>query len=245
MMESLRKFLGQNDMMAYLTMMANRLLELHRVLKPTGSLYLHCDANASHYLKILMDGVFGKENFKNDIVWRRSTTVGSSKAIARRFPTLNDNILYYTKSEEYTFNKIYTPPSEEYKARFRDKDDYGYYYWNTLATYSQETYDRLQAEGKMRWTEGAKYPQYKTYLHELKGNVIPSVWTDIDMINPMASERLGYPTQKPLALLERIVKASSNEGDVVLDPFCGCGTAVIAAQKLNRKWIGIDITHLD
>ncbi len=244
MIDSLRRFLGENDMMAYLTMMANRLLELHRVLKPTGSLYLHCDQTASHYLKIVLDGVFGKENFKNDIVWRRSINLGSSKAVAKRFPTLSDNILYYTKSDQYTFNRIYTPPSEEYKARFRDKDDYGYYYWNTLATYSQETYDRLKAEGKVRWTEGAKYPQYKTYLHELKGNVIPNIWTDIDMINPMAQERLGYPTQKPLALLERIIQASSNEGDVVLDPFCGCGTAVHAAQKLNRQWIGIDITHL-
>jgi len=244
MMKAFKGFMDENNLMAYLTMMAVRLVEMHRVLKNTGSIYLHCDPTASHYLKILMDQIFGVKNFQNEIIWQRSTTVGSSKAIAKRHPTLHDIILVYAKSDNFIFNKTYIPPSEKYKKRFKNKDEYGYFYWNTLATYSEETYKKLEKEGKLRWTKGAKYPQYKTYLHELKGNVISDIWTDVNMLNPMAKERLGYPTQKPVALLKRIIQASSNEGDVVLDPFCGCGTAVVAAEKLGRKWIGIDITHL-
>jgi adenine specific DNA methylase Mod len=229
---------------AYLTTMAIRIWYMNKLLKETGSFYLHCDSTMSHYLKIICDLIFGERNFKNDIVWVRSTSVGSSKAIAKRFPTLNDDILFYTKSDNYTFNKFYLPPSEQYKARFNNKDQYGSFYWNTLATYSEKTYEKLEKEGKVRWTEGAKFPQYKTYLHELKGNVIPSVWSDIDMLNPMAAERLGYPTQKPEELLDRIIKASSNENDLIADFFCGCGTTIAVAEKLNRKWLGVDISHL-
>lgn len=214
---------------------------LYELLDNEGSLYIHLDWHVVHYAKIVLDQIFGYEKFMGEIIWQRSTTVGSSKAIAKRFPTLHDTILVYTKSDRYTFNKFYTPPSEEYKARFKEKDEYGYYYWNTLATYSQETYDRLEKEGKVRWTKGAKFPQYKTYLHELKGNVLASVWTDINMLNPMAQERVDYATQKPEALLERIIKVSSNEGDIVLDCFCGSGTTASVAEKLNRRWITCDL----
>lgn len=149
--------------------------------------------------------------------------------------------MFKKSKDKYMFNKQYTPPTEEYKSRFKEHDDYGYYYWNTLATYSEETYNRLKSEGKVRWTDGAKYPQYKTYLHELKGNVLSNVWTDINMLNPMADERLGYDTQKPEALLERIIKASSNENDIVADFFVGSGTTCAVAEKLGRKWIGTDL----
>ncbi len=185
---------------------------------------------------------FWQRQFFSEVIWQRSTTVGSSKAIANRYPTLNDYILVYNRNRSgFTFNKLYTPPSEEYKARFRDKDERGFYYWNTLATYSEETFNRLKAEGKLRWSDGAKFPQYKTYLHELKGNVLSNVWTDIDMLNPMTLERLGYATQKPEALAERILKASSSEGDLVADFFCGSGTTAAAAEKLGRKWIATDL----
>ncbi len=227
---------------SYLSMMYERLKLMHNLLAEDGTIYVHIDGRVNSYLRILLNDIFGNDNYFNEIVWQRSTTVGSSKAIANKFPTLCDFILCYTKNiGKNIFNKQYTPPSEEYKARFKDKDSYGYYYWNTLATYSQDTYDRLEREGKVRWTEGAKYPQYKTYLHELKGNVLSNVWTDINMLNPMAEERVDYPTQKPEALLERIIKTSSNEGDLVADFFCGSGTTAAVAEKLGRKWITTDL----
>jgi adenine-specific DNA-methyltransferase len=214
---------------------------LRELLHEEGKIYVHLDWHVVHYAKTIMDEIFGYENFFGEIIWQRSTSVGSSKAIANKYPTLHDTILVYSKSEKLIFNKQYTPPTEEYKARFNQEDKYGWYYWNTLATYSQETYNKLNKEGKIRWTKGAKYPQYKTYLHELKGNVLSSVWTDINMLNPMAQERVGYDTQKPIALLERIIKASSNEKDLILDCFCGSGTTSAAAEKLNRRWITCDL----
>jgi adenine-specific DNA-methyltransferase len=227
---------------SYLSMMYERLKLMHNLLTDDGTIYVHIDGRVNSYIRILLNDIFGNDNYFNEIVWQRSTTVGSSKAIANKFPTLCDFILCYTKNNgKNIFNKQYTPPSEEYKARFKDKDNYGYYYWNTLATYSQETYDRLEKEGKVRWTEGAKYPQYKTYLHELKGNVLSNVWTDINMLNPMAEERVDYPTQKPEALLERIIRTSSNEGDLIADFFCGSGTTAAVAEKLGRKWITTDL----
>ena len=227
---------------SYLSMMYERLKLMHNLLADDGSIYVHCDGRVNSFLRMILDDIFGSKNYMGEIVWQRSTTVGSSKAIANKFPILCDFILYYLKNDQhYIFNKQYTPPSEEYKSRFKDKDDYGYYYWNTLATYSQETYDKLKNEGKLRWTEGAKYPQYKTYLHELKGNVLSNVWTDINMLNPMAVERLDYPTQKPEALLERIITISSNENDLVADFFVGSGTTASVAEKLGRKWIATDL----
>ena len=227
---------------SFIAMIYERLVLMQDLLADDGSIYVHCDWRVNSYLRLVLYEVFGLQNFFTEIIWQRATTVGSSKAIANRYPTLNDYIIAFKRNKDcYVFNKQYTPPSEEYKERFKDKDEHGYYYWNTLATYSQETYDRLKNENKVRWSEGAKYPQYKTYLHELKGNVLSNVWTDINMLNPMADERLGYSTQKPEALLNRIIKASSNEGDLVADFFCGSGTTLSVAEKLGRKWIGSDL----
>ena len=247
MMRALRSFLGENDMMAYLTMMANRLLELHRVLKSTGSLYLHCDPTASHYLKIVLDGIFGLGNFLTEIVWNRSTNSGSSKSIAKRFSTDHDVILFYTKDRDnYVFNQQFRPYSADYIKHYYiydDEDGKGPYQLQALATYSEERLEKLKTEDRIVQGKG-KLARFKDYLNDKKGVPINDIWTDIEPVNPIAKEKLGYPTQKPLALLERIIKASSNPGDVVLDPFCGCGTAVHAAQKLERQWIGIDITCL-
>lgn len=247
LVQALRKFLKENDMMAYLVMMASRLLELHRVLKPTGSIYLHCDPTASHYLKLVLDGVFGPKLYKNEIIWRRTPFAGSSKARAAQFPRSHDVIFFYSKTAGFHFNHVLLEYDDSYFKRFRnpDNDPRGPYQSVLLKTYSQETFDELRDDNRLLPPKkpGANY-RYKQFLDELKGRQTDDLWTDINAINPVAKERLGYPTQKPLALLERIIKASSNEGDVVLDPFCGCGTAIHAAHKLNRRWQGIDITHL-
>jgi site-specific DNA-methyltransferase (adenine-specific) len=272
MMQSLRRFLGENDMMAYLTMMANRLLELHRALKPTGSLYLHCDSTASHYLKVVLDGVFGKAHYRNEITWKRR--VGSSSAVhdSNRFGVVTDTILFYAKSEESPFHPQYSfsdPDYQEYVTeRFKYVDDQGRKYRldnltnpayrpNLIYEYkgfkppkngwaiSREKMEQWDKEGRIDFP---KKPdgrlQRRRFLEELKGKPVQNLWSDIPEINSQAAERLGYPTQKPLPLLERIISASSNEGDLVLDPFCGCGTTIHAAEKLKRQWIGIDITHL-
>lgn len=260
MMVSFRAFLGESDMMAYLVMMGSRLVELHRVLKPIGSLYLHCDPAASHYLKILLDSIFGANNFKNEITWKRT----SSHNDANRYGANADTILFYTKTNQYSFNVCYQPYSDEYTERFRFKDpdgrqwtddnltakglsgggyEYEYKGAKSLWRCPIETMQRLDKEARLHFTRNGGI-RLKRYLDELPGMPCQAIWTDISPINSQAKERLGYPTQKPLALLERIIQASSNEGDVILDPFCGCGTAVHAAQKLDRQWIGIDITHL-
>lgn len=272
MMQALRRFLGENDMMAYLTMMANRLLQLHRVLKPTGSLYLHCDPTASHYLKIVLDGVFGKTNFRSEIIWKRRTGSSSRVHESNRFQTDTDSILFYAKSENAKLIPQYTMDAEgyeDYVEKFFNKvDENGRRYRidnlanpalrpNLIYEYkgykppkngwaiSKEKMELWDKEGRLYFPKNPDGRiQRKRFLDELKGKPVQSLWDDIEMIGAHAQERLGYPTQKPLALLERIIAASSNEGDVVLDPFCGCGTAVHAAQKLNRQWIGIDITHL-
>lgn len=267
MMEALRRFLGENDMMAYLTMMANRLLKLHAVLKPTGSLYLHCDPTASHYLKMVLDGVFGKEHFQNELVWGRT---GAKAHAYTRFASGHDVIFFYSKSGEAVWNPQFTPHRKEYVESHYGSIEEGTGRRFTLDNLMNPnpdrpnlTYEFPPGSGMVkvwRWTkermmkayeEGLVYippkggvPRYKRYLDEMAGTPLTSVWTDIPPINSQAQERLGYPTQKPLALLERIILASSNPGDVVLDPFCGCGTALHAAQKLGRQWIGIDITHL-
>lgn len=260
-LKALRDMLGTNDMLAYLSMMSVRLVELRRVLKSTGSIYLHCDPTMSHYLKVLMDGVFGHSNFRNDITWKRT----SAHNDPGRYGANTDSILYYTKSNEWTWNQIYMPYTEEYAARHRNVDtdgrrwmddnltakglsgggyEYEYKGVTSLWRCPPETMRRLDDEGRLHFTRGNKGIRLKRYLDEQKGVPVQALWEDIPPLNSQAAERLGYPTQKPVALLERIVNTSCNETDVVLDPFCGCGTTVAAAQKLNRNWIGIDITHL-
>ena len=260
MLQAMRTFLGQNDMMAYLTMMAPRMVELHRVLKPTGSIYLHCDPTASHYLKLLMDALFGPTRFRNEIMWQRTTAHSDST----RYGANTDIILFYSKSDEWTWNTQFRDYDEKYIARFRYKDpdgrawsDYdltakglsggGYTYeYKGITSYWRvliETMEQLDAEGRLHFTKNGGIRR-KRYLDEQQGRPAQALWDDIDPINSQAAERLGYPTQKPEALLERIISASSNEGDVVLDPFCGCGTAVAVAERLNRRWSGIDVTHL-
>ncbi|MEQ8283803.1 MAG: DNA methyltransferase [Parvibaculum sp.] len=263
MLRAMRSFLKENDMMAYLAMMAVRLLELHRVLKKTGSLYLHCDPTASHYLKILMDAIFGPTNFGNEIVWKRQ----NSKGLAfTRFARNHDIILRYTKSDKWIWNAQYTEHDPEYVRQFyKYTDEKGRTYrladlTNPNKNRPNLTYEFLGVTRVWRWTrermqkayedglvvqnKPGQVPALKRYLDEQEGNPVDDIWSDVAPVQAQAQERLGYPTQKPLSLLERIINASSNEGDVVLDPFCGCGTTVHAAQKLDRQWIGIDVTHL-
>ncbi|MBI2831676.1 MAG: restriction endonuclease [Chloroflexi bacterium] len=249
---------SSKSMAAYIGMMATRLLELYRVLKTDGSIYLHCDSTASHYLKMLMDTIFGMDNFRNEIVWKRF----NFHADAKRFGRVSDRILFYTKGDNYRFNRLRTDFSEEYiESKFTHYDPdgrrfrldnlnppagrgpvYKYHGVTKAWRFTKDKMLQFEAEGKI-YTD-SKVPQLKRYLDELEGQAIHDMWIDISPINSQAKERLGYPTQKPLALLERIIQASSSEGNVVLDPFCGCGTALVAAHKLNRKWIGIDITYL-
>lgn len=281
-LRGMHDILGGSNMLAYLSMMAIRLLELRRVLKRTGSIYLHCDPTASHYLKLLMDAAFGIENFQSEIIWKRTHAHSSSK----RFGPVHDVILFYAKSRDYCWTRIKTPHDPEYinhhfpmvdtdGRRFQpitltgsgkrrgdsgkpwrgiNPTDSGRHWAIPGTVFSdlelsgdtvQDKLEALDAAGRIFWPakHGGK-PRLKWYADELEGQAIADVWTDIPPISAHAAERLGYPTQKPVALLERIVAASSNPKGVVLDPFCGCGTTVAAAQKLGRRWIGIDITHL-
>lgn len=297
-MRAFRTFLGNSDMMAYLAMMAPRLLELHRVLKVTGSLFLHCDPTASHYLKMLMDSIFGPVRFRSEIVWKRSSAHSDTKQGLKNLGHIHDIILFYAKGEESVWNAQFTKYDESYVGRdyrlvdedtgrrFRrgdltaarpggdteyewrvkkhaniherwvaDLDDehlspkagweyagihpYRGRYW----AYSKDNMRQFSMEGRLRHTFDGM-PEYKRYLNEMPGVSLQDIWTDLTPIVAGTAERLGYPTQKPETLLERIIKSSSNEGDLVLDPFCGCGTAIAVAQRLNRRWIGIDITHL-
>ena len=262
LLQAMRDFLGQNDMMAYLTMMAQRIVELHRVLKPTGNIYLHCDPTASHYLKLLLDAVFDPDNFQNEITWKRTSAHSDSK----RFGQVKDIIFYYSKTNDRIWNPVYIPHDESYVSNFyRYEDERGRYRLHEIIrtasmgprpnlVYKYKGYtpewgwrmernklEVLDKDGRLIWSKTGR-PYRKTYLSE--GMVPTNLWTDINPLSAQSKERLGYPTQKPEALLERIINASSNEGDVVLDPFCGCGTAVAAAERLNRRWIGIDVTHL-
>lgn len=220
--EAMRKLLGHNDVLAYLVMMTARLLEMHRVLKPTGTIYLHCDPTASHYLKVVLDAVFGIRNFRNEIVWGYKYGGRGQRDFGKK----HDIILRYSKTDRFTFRydnpAVRIPPEpESLEANFRYTDEDG----------------RRYREGT--WTSGKKYRYYAD-----EGRLRDDVWSDINSLHQADAERLGYPTQKPLALLELILEASSSLGEVVLDPFCGCGTTVDAAQKLGRSWIGIDISYL-
>jgi site-specific DNA-methyltransferase (adenine-specific) len=263
MMEAMHSAIGENPLMAYLAMMAVRLVELHRALKDTGSLYLHCDPTASHYLKLVLDAVFGAENFRNEIVWKRSHPKGHAFT---RFASSHDVILAYGKDRNQTiWNPIWLEhPADRAEAQYANIDEDGRRYQLTsllnpnpdrpnltyefkgvtkVWRWTRERMEEADREGRIVVPKGGKgIPRYKRYLDEQQGIPAGDFWDDI----PIAAgkERLGYPTQKPRALLERIIAASSNPGDTVLDPFCGCGTAVDAAQKLGRQWIGIDITHI-
>ena len=254
-------------MMAYLVMMAARLVELHRVLKPTGSLYLHCDPTASHYLKVVMDAIFGPLNYCNEIIWRRYGAHNDVGQGSKHFGRVHDVILLYTKTSSPTWNQVFTPLDPKYiEDTYRlAEPDTGRRFTTTPLTgpggaekgnpvftwngherawrYSRETMERLDKEGRLYYSKTG-YVRQKLYLDESKGVPVQDEWTDIPSLSGTHAERLGYPTQKPLALLERIIQASSNPGDLVLDPFCGCGTAIAAAHKLERRWIGIDVTHL-
>lgn len=249
---------------AYLTTMAVRLWYMHKLLKPTGSFYLHCDPTMSHYLKIVCDLIFGEKNFRNEIVWQRT----NSKGLAfTRFAQNHDVILYYSKSSKMVWNPIYLPHNEEYLKKFfkyveegtgrryslgdlvnpnTDRPNLTYEFlgitrvWRWTRDRMQEAYDK----GLVIQNKPGSVPRLKRYLDEQEGTPIDDNWIDISANKLGKSERLGYPTQKPEVLLERIIQASSNEGDIVADFFCGCGTAVAVAQRLNRKWLGVDISHL-
>jgi DNA modification methylase len=273
LLDLLVRTLGKNSLSAYLAMMTIRLVELHRVLKPTGSLYLHCDPNASHYLKMILDIIFGAINFRNEITWKRQSAHSDAR---NRFANVTDIILFYVKSKQAQFKPQYDEYYQEYVSknyRHNDNDGRGFYALGDMTSpnprpnmmyewlgfsypekgwrYQWETMQKLHDEGRIYYPKKpdgsydlTKRPALKRYLDEQKGNIITNIWTDIPPLSAQAKERLGYPTQKPLALLERIINASSNENDIILDPFCGCGTAIHAAEKLGRNWVGIDITHL-
>jgi site-specific DNA-methyltransferase (adenine-specific) len=264
-----RLLLGENDAMAYLVNMAPRLLELQRVLKPTGSLYLHCDPVMSHYLKMLLDAILDPRNFRNEIIWNRT---GAKALQTTRLARNHDVILSYGKSDNFTFNReaMFAPYDEielddKTDKKYSLKDDDGRRYQltsliNPAKDRPHLTYEFLGVTRVWRWTKErmqeaydaglviqtkkGNVPRLKRYLDEQLGKPLSDVWTDIAPINAQAAERLGYPTQKPLALMDRIISLSSGPDDIVLDPFCGCGTTVDAAQRLGRKWIGIDITYI-
>ena len=274
-------------MQSYLTMMAVRLLEMRRLLKPTGSIYLHCDPTASHYLKMLMDAVFGAASFRNDLIWRRHAH--SHSLGAKQWPAIHDVLLMYSKGTNWTWNTQYEPYSDDYiKQAFKHSDERGWYQvypltgarpggseayaswrdrvpgpgrawalprysllpswldlpdesdWQSLGIHTK--LDLLDELGMIHWPRKMDgQPALKRYLPDAPGKIMEGLWVDIG-VRVGAKEAVGYPTQKPLALLERIIAASSNEGDVVLDPFCGCATACVAAETLGRKWLGIDIS---
>ena len=270
-MKAFQTLLGTSDMLAYLAMMAPRLVELRRVLKPTGSIYLHCDPTASHYLKLLMDAVFRPDHFRNEVIWQRTSSHGN---VSKAYGDVTDSILFYTKSDDPKWNQLYVPYSDKHiETKFNSIDENGrhfttenlrnpgvrpnlHYPYTASNGVTYEPHPNGWAVGRERMEEYDRqgklyFPKkvggrlrVKRYLDEQPGKHLQNLWTDIPPLNSQAQERLGYPTQKPEALLERILEASSNEGDMVLDPFCGCGTTIAAAQRLKRRWLGIDITHL-
>lgn len=263
----LTKVLGKGSLLAYLVSMTLRIVEIHRVLKPTGSFYLHCDPTASHYLKLVLDAVFCSQggDYKNEIIWQRTN---SHNINANYFTRIHDIIFFYTKTKDYTWNPLFSDYSPEQMSRYKSDEQGNLYKAEnlTIATASesrnfiwrgvqpppnrgwaasQEKLEEWWDEGKILTKRDGtpRLDGLKVYLDEMKGKRIDDLWTDIKRIGNTSSERLGYPTQKPEALLERILRASSNEGDIILDAYCGCGTTIAVAERLNRQWIGIDITY--
>ena len=259
--------IGPSGMLAYVSYMAERLEQMHRLLKPTGSLYYHCDPTASHYLKIVLDNIFGGSGFINEVSWRRTTTKGDYRQGAMNWPRVRDVLLHYARGKERRpFHQPFAPYDPEYldkHYRNVELESGRYYQLDNLTApgagsrghpkyefmgvarywrYAKEKMIRLQSEGRIVQPAPGRVPRYKRYLDEMPGVAVGDSWEDIDPVNSQAKERLGYPTQKPVPLLERIIAASSNKGDLVLDPFCGCGTTIDAARRLNRRWVGIDIS---
>ena len=266
---AMRTLLGENDALAYLVNMAPRLVELHRLLRPTGSLCLHCDPTMSHYLKVMIDAIFDPRNFRNEITWQRTQSKGLS---TKRPSNSHDVILAYTKTDDATWNDdaaflaydedaLDVKTDEKYASRDEtgrrcqltslinpdtDRPNLTYEFLGVTRVWrwTRERMEQAYKDGLVVQTSPGRVPRLKRYLDEQRGKPIGDVWTDITPLNSRAAERLGYPTQKPLALLARILAISSKEGDVVLDPFCGCGTTVDAAQRIGRRWIGVDITYI-
>ena len=248
----------------YIDWLKERVLEMHRVLKPTGSIFLHCDWHANAYIRVhILDRIFGEDNFRNEIIWKRSDAKGDFGQGAKHIGRVSDTIWFYSKSDGFSINPLYTPLSEEYVKNFykhTDKDGRRYKLDNMLGPggkakgnpyyevmgvgrywrYSKEKMQKLMDEGRVVQTNPGTVPMYKRFLDESKGVPLTSIWTDIDLIRGHSKEKIGYPTQKPEALLERIINMASNEGDTVLDPFVGGGTTIAVADKLNRQWVGID-----
>jgi site-specific DNA-methyltransferase (adenine-specific) len=237
MMRSFRQFIGANDVMAYLVMMCIRLVELRRVLKPTGSLFLHCDPTSGHYIKILLDTIFGKTQFRNEIVWCYKSRQNSKKYFSRK----HDTIFFYSKTKDYYFDykANLQPLSPNTIKKYKLRDEKGLYRLQGRGITGSPIRSAKDVDPK--WE--IEHPELTVRDYLKPGYPLEDYWY-IDIINQSAKERLGYPTQKPEKLLERIIKAGSKKGQVVLDPFCGCGTANVVAQRLKRRWIGIDITHL-
>ena len=276
----------QPHLLAYLIYMVQRLLHMKVILKPTGSIYLHCDPTASHYIKVMMDGIFGHDQFRNEVIWRRTGAHGRAK----KWGPIHDTLLFYTMSDKYTWNRVFEDYDQSYLDKFyRFNDEHGQYRLVTLdgpgvrtgssgtpwrdvdpgakgrhwevppdralpewfehpAGYSamtvQERLDVLDEQGMIYWPPRGSVPQHKRYLEVSEGNPIQDIIYDIRPVGSQSKQRLGYPTQKPLALLDRIIRSSSNEGDVVFDPFCGCGTTIYAAHEAGRSWIGCDVAIL-
>lgn len=270
-LRAFRTSLGTSDMLAYLSMMAPRLVELRRVMKSTAGIFLHCDPTASHYLKLLMDAVFEPRNFVNEIIWKRSDAHSDYRQGAKHLGRIHDTILFYAcDADKVTFNAVYTPLSTDTADRWyrhiepgtgrrynladitgpggaaKGNPHYEFLGVTRYWRYSRERMQELYDHGLIVQRSPGAVPAQKRYLDESKGVALQDLWTDIPMLRGLTTggERLGYPTQKPQALLERILAVASNEGDLVLDPFCGCGTTIAAAQALKRRWVGIDITHL-
>jgi len=224
---------------SFIAMIYERLVLMRDLLADDGSIYVHCDWRVNSYISLILEEVFGPQQFQEEIIWRRSRS--KLKATSNKLLTVNDCIYHYAKNNDNKiYNLIYWPYSDEYKERFNLEDEHGLYYWAPIGTYSQERYDKLKALGRVRDVPG-KMPRIKNYLHEGKGVPPDNVWIDIDAVNSQALQDTGYDTQKPEALLERIIKASSNEGDLIADFFSGSGTALAVAEKLGRKWIGSDL----
>ena len=225
---------------SFIAMIHERLVLMRDLLAEDGSIYVHCDWRVQGFMRLILDEIFGKSLFQNELIWKRQSP-SSSKARARKYSADHDTIYYFTKSSNYIFNKTYAEyPKEELEKRFRQRDERGHYKDAELATYSEQTLARLKVDNKLIITSGGKY-RYKIYLDEIEGVLVDTIWADISPVNSQAIQDTGYATQKPEALIERIIKASSNEGDIVADFFCGSGTTLAVAEKLNRKWIGSDL----